>query len=88
MRLNRLMEKDIRVKFQRKLGTRFRQVVHKREEGVEKAWQCLRDNIKDVAEKVIGRNKKRGQRKATSWWNEDVRTRKNKNSLTGSGCEE
>ena len=27
-----------------------------------------------MAEKVIGKSRKRGQRRATSWWNEEVRT--------------
>ena len=44
--------------------------------GVEKAWQSFRDTTKDVAEKVVGNSRKRGQRKATSlsWWNEEVKT--------------
>ena len=37
LRLNKLMEKGVRVKSQRELGTRFTQVAHKREEGVVKA---------------------------------------------------
>ena len=44
------------------------------QEGVEKAWESFRDTIKDVAEKVVGRSRKRGQRDVTSWWNEEVKT--------------
>ena len=28
------------------------------EEGVEEAWQCVRDNVKEAALNVIGRNRK------------------------------
>lgn len=46
------------------LDLRLRQVVYKRE-GVEKAWPGFRDTIKEVAEKVVGRSRKWGQRRAT-----------------------
>ena len=68
------MEKEVRRKFQRELDIRLRQGACKREEGVEKAWQSFRDTIKDVAEKVVGKSRKRGQRRATSWWNEEVKS--------------
>ena len=74
LRLNKLMEKEVTRKFQRELDIRLRQRACKREEGVENTWQGFRDTIKDVAEKVIGRSRKRRQRRATSWWNEEVKT--------------
>ena len=74
LRLNKLMEKEVRRKFQRELDIRLRQRACKREEEVENTWQGFRDTIKDVAEKVIGRSRKRRQRRATSWWNEEVKT--------------
>ena len=67
LRLNRLMEKEVRRKFQRELDIRLRQGACEREEGVEKAWQNFRDTIKDVAEKVVGKSRKKGQRRATCW---------------------
>ena len=27
-----------------------------------------------MAEKVVGKSRKRGQRRATNWWNEEVKT--------------
>ena len=51
LKLNRLMEKEVRRRFQRELDSRLGHVSGKREEGVEKVWQGFRDTLKDVAEK-------------------------------------
>ena len=68
------MENEVRKKFQSELDIRLRQGGCKREKGVEKAWQSFRDTIKDVAENVVGKSRKRGQRRAKSWWNLDVKS--------------
>ena len=57
------MEKEVRRKFQRELDSRLSQVTDKREEGVEKVWQGFRDTLKDVAEKVLGKSRKRRHEK-------------------------
>ena len=64
---------EARRKFRSELEIWLRQGECK-EEGVEKAWQGFRDTIKDVAEKVVGKSRNRGQRRVTSWWNEEVKT--------------
>ena len=35
--------------------------------------KVMRDTIKNVAEKMVGRSRKREQRRATRWWNEEVK---------------
>ena len=66
--MSRLKKRDVRRKFQLELDARFKQSRCKAEEGAEEAWRCFRDNAKEAALKVVGRNRKIRQNKATGWW--------------------
>ena len=74
----------MRRKFHLELDARFKQSRCKVEEGVEEAWQCFRDNVKEAALKVAGRNRKMRQNKATGWWSEQMKeaVRRNKELYT------
>ena len=72
LRVNKLADSITR-RFQVEFSSRFRQRKCISGEGVERVWQEFRDSITEATEKVVGRSKKRRNKKATSWWSDEVK---------------
>ena len=74
LRVHRLESKEIKVKFQQELRRLQGQIREKYDgDDVERAWNKSRLTVMGVAEGVVGRSRHRLQKKARTWWNEEVR---------------
>ena len=72
LRLKKLMDWGVRVRFQTELGKLFEKASDCGGE-VEEAWKEFKGAILAVTERVVGRQRAGKHRKATSRWSSDVK---------------
>jgi len=74
LKVHRLESRAAKVKYQQELRRLQWQMKDMyRGEDVEKAWKEFRLAVIGGAERVVGRSRNRQQKKATTWWSEEVR---------------
>ena len=73
LRLRKLGDWEARMKFQTELKKLFEKASSCLMEYVEEVWKEFKWAILAVTERVVGRQKLSKHRKATSWWNNDVK---------------
>ena len=74
MKVHRLESREAKVKYQQELRRLQWQMKDMyRGEDVERAWKEFRLAVIGGAERVVGRSRNRQQKKATTWWSEEVR---------------
>ena len=86
-RVHRLESRETKVKFQQELR-RLQGQMKKTYDGddVDRAWKEFRLAVMGVAERVVGRSRYRQRKKATTWWNEEVRADKEEPVQEGTKC--
>ena len=74
LKVHRLESREAKVKYQQELRRLQWQMKDMYTgEDVERAWKEFRLAVIGGAERVVGRSRSRQQKKATAWWNEEVR---------------
>ncbi len=74
LKVHRLESREAKVKYQQELRRLQWQMKDMyRGEDVERAWKEFRLAVIGGAERVVGRSRNRQQKKATTWWSEEVR---------------
>ena len=73
LRLRKLMNWEERVRFQTELGKMFEKASDHMGEDVAVSWKEFKEVILAVIESVVGRQRASKHRKATGWWNNDVK---------------
>ncbi len=71
--LRKLMNWEVRVRFQTELGKCFEKSSVWVGEDVEEKWKEFKWAIRAVTERVVGRQRSGRHRKATGWWSNDVK---------------